>query len=437
MKRKFDSKAHVSRGSRASAQAVIMAVAAVMLAACDTKVTNPGRYEDRFLDAEAAHEAVVNGAERALADALNDISYTTAAVTRELFPAGSTGAYGISPRQQQGILAFDDDHVEWTNVQRSRFVAEQGFLRFKAELASSNKPFDGYKAGARAALVAGYANRLLAENWCQIALDKGPLITSDSVLRRAESWFTTALAMATTGKIDEIKNAALAGRASVRVGLGSWAGAVADAAQVPDAFRYTSKHTAVEDPQFNMIYYAGASQPYRAHTLWRTQYDEYYTATKDPRVKWSFNPAQAEGDAAVLDLGKVPFHRQEKYTEKSSPINLSSGGEMRLIEIESTLRDGDYANAVTKINALRSRAGAPPISAASLEEAWTLFKRERGIELWLEGRRLGDRRRWLKTSTPGALHSLELPGVISKLSDKQSMCYEVPRSEQETNPNAR
>lgn len=40
------------------------------------------------------------------------------------------------------------------------------------------------------------------------------------------------------------------------------------------------------------------------------------------------------------------------------------------------------------INALRVAVG--PVGPSSLEEAWTRFERERGFELWLEGRGLGD-----------------------------------------------
>ncbi len=63
------------------------AVAAVLLVAavtaCDTDVTNPGRYEDQFLDLPSAHMAVVNGSARSLSDGLNDVAYTTAAISRE------------------------------------------------------------------------------------------------------------------------------------------------------------------------------------------------------------------------------------------------------------------------------------------------------------------------------------------------------------------
>jgi hypothetical protein len=49
---------------------------------------------------------------------------------------------------------------------------------------------------------------------------------------------------------------------------------------------------------------------------------------------------------------------------------------------------------------------APWPVPATLAEAWTLLKRERGIELWLEMRRMGDQRRWDTENTPG---SYELP----------------------------
>lgn len=47
------------------------------------------------------------------------------------------------------------------------------------------------------------------------------------------------------------------------------------------------------------------------------------------------------GDGAVECVeccGKVPFYRQLKHPEKSSPTNLSSRREMRLIEAEPALR---------------------------------------------------------------------------------------------------
>jgi hypothetical protein len=113
---------------------------------------------------------------------------------------------------------------------------------------------------------------------------------------------------------------------------------------------------------------------------------------------------------------------------------------MRLIEAEADLRDGNFGDAVITINAVRQAANAPTVNANTLNEAWTLLKRERAIVLWLEARRLGDLRRWKANNTPGDLDPLEVPsGSVDVGSHlvKQDLCMPVPRSEQDTNPNVR
>jgi starch-binding outer membrane protein, SusD/RagB family len=76
------------------------------------------------------------------------------------------------------------------------------------------------------------------------------------------------------------------------------------------------------------------------------------------------------------------------------------------------------------------------VAATTLDEGWRLLKRERGIELWLEARRLGDLRRWKASNTPGALDPLESVGAGSHLA-RQDLCFPIARSERETNPNFR
>lgn len=412
------------------------ALAAVLLlaaGACDFfEVTNPGPVEDRFLDDPAAHAALVNGAARALSDALNNIAYTTAAITRELFPAGSTSSFGITPRQQQGILGYDDEHTGWTSHQRARAIAEGGFERFRDVLEKEGQSVQSYRPAAQAALWAGYANRLLGENFCEITIDDGPPIPSVEILERAETWFTTALGIAQEIGDAALIHAALAGRASVRVGIGDWAGADADAQQVPADFTFEMEDHEVETDQYNRIYWAGAGTPYRAHTVWNTVYEQYYLDTNDPRVPWV--DTGLLGDAAVMDLGRVPFYRQMKYPQRSSNIRLSSGPEMMLIRAEYRLRNGDWPGAIDLINEVRGAAGVARVSAADEVEAWTLLKRERGIELWLEGRRMHDLRRWEAEHTPGELHPLEVPGEASRLVPNRSLCYQIPKAERETNP---
>ena len=138
----------------------------------------------------------------------------------------------------------------------------------------------------------------------------------------------------------------------------------------------------------------------------------------------------------MLQLGKVPWYAETKFNKKESGINLSSGWEMRLIEAESKLKGGDVTGAMALVNKHRVALGLTAWSAATTTDAWTMLKRERGIELWMEARRLGDLRRWKATNTPGVLSDFEIAGgAKSYLDAAQDLCYPIPLSETQTNPN--
>ena len=410
-------------------------IGALLSSACDVKVVNPGPVTDSFLDRSEAHQALANGAKVLLADALANVAYTTGAVTREIFPAGSTSAFGISSNQQAGRLLFDDEHVSWTSHQRARNVAEVAFARFEAH---PDVKIDTYRPAAEAALWAGYANRLLGEAFCAAVIDGGAEQPSRVFLERAETWFTRAMQVGTASNLPNVAMAARAGRASVRANLGKWAEAVQDAQGVPDNFVFNMDYTTTQVSQYNRIYWASANRPYRAHTVWNTYYEEYYKATNDPRTPWSQNANIPRGDAALGILGgqRALWYYQTKHNKEDAPIRMSSGWEMRLTEAEALLIAGQWQQALPLINKRRVALNLQPWTAASLDEAWTVYKRERGIELWLEGRRIGDLRRWKENNRPGALHPRETAGnPASYLRADQTLCYPIPKAEYETNPN--
>jgi starch-binding outer membrane protein, SusD/RagB family len=410
------------------------ATAAAVLGGCDTSVLNPGPVTDSFLDNTSAHQALANGAMVQLADALTNVAYTTAAVTREIFPAGSTSAFGISANQQQGRLLFDDEHVSWTSHQRARNVAEVAFARFEQAIGAGS--MNAYRPALDAALWAGYANRLLGEAFCDAVIDGGAIQPRQVFFERAEQWFTRAMALAAAQNQTNLGLAARAGRASVRANLGNWSGAVADAQGVPDAFVFNMAYTNTQVGQYNRIFWAGANRPYRAHTVWNTFYQQYRLDTNDPRTPW--NQTTLLGDAALGLLGgqRAPFLPQTKHNAEGAPIRLSSGWEMRLTEAEALLVAGSWQAAMPLVNKRRVALNLQPWPANSLEEAWAMYKRERGIELWLEGRRMGDLRRWKEANRPGALHPLETAGdPQSYLRADQTLCYPIPKAEYETNSN--
>lgn len=428
---------HDGRAGRTMRRAAGCTLPALVLAGCSHMfdVTNPGPVQEQFLDNPAAQVAIVNGAGRDLSDALNWTAYTSGAVTREIFPAGSTGSYGITVQQQVGQLTQEESDAYWDRAQRARYEAEQGAARLKKVLPAAD--YAKSKNVAQILLWAGYANRLLGESMCDAVIDGGPRQDYKTFLQRAEANFTEAMSIATAAGDPKMAQAAQAGRASVRADLGNWQGAAADAATVPDAFVYQMPYYTTDADQYNRLFWAAANSPYRAHTVWNTVYQQYYLDTKDPRVPWRQDAKAKFGDAAVLSIGQVPWYPETKYAAKDAAINLSSGWEMRLIQAEAKLTAGDVAGAMPLINKHRVALGLAPWSATTAADAWTALRRERGIELWLEARRLGDLRRWDAAKTPGALSELEVPGNKSYLEANRSLCYPIPLSELQTNPNLR
>jgi starch-binding outer membrane protein, SusD/RagB family len=400
-------------------------VAALALAAgCDLQVTNPGPIQAAFLDNPAALTAVVNGAGRDLGEALNWTAYTGGAVTREVLPSGSTAAFGISVRQQLGILSPDDGGDWWNQAQRARWTAEAGVARVKEVLGTSAS---NSATLAQGLIWVGFSNRHLGEHFCDAVIDGGAKQAHTVYFERAEAAFTEAITVATAANNTSLRDIATAGRASVRLLRGNLTGASADAGLIANnAFVYRMPYYVNTVAQYNRIYWASANQPYRAHTVWGTFYENYRRTTRDPRVPFDSSLTVRFGDAAVTSLGgQVRWYFQTKYPVRESSINLVSGWEMRLIEAEALLVGGDVAGAMTKLNARRLALNLTPWTAANATEAWTALKRERGIELWLEGRRMGDFRRWAALNRPGEQENMA----------GRNLCFPIPLSELETNPN--
>lgn len=418
-----------ARGMGRSGLAVV--ATAALLTACDVSVINPGRVQEDFLLKAEAQAAIVKGIGRAASEAQNWVGYTGAAITREIHPSGSTGSFGIQVEWQNGELDYETIDTHWNLSQRARWWGDDGIAKI-SEAGAENPELLG-----QAYLWAGYSYRLLGENFCDAVIDGGPRQPRSVYYERAIARFDEARA---NGSL-EVAMAATAARASVKAFLGDWTGAVADASTVPDDFVYHMPYHSTEGTTtHNRIQFASQAEPYKAHTQKFTKYEEYSLSDNnpngDPRVP--FRVTDETGDAAVLCCGQVPWWPQTKYPDPGADIPLSKGTEMRLIEAEAMLVAGDWEAALIKINGLREAAGAELAMAANALETWTALKRERGIVLWLEGRRLGDFFRWNRDNTPGERHPLErASGSQTEGSHlvQQDLCFPISRSELETNEN--
>ncbi|MGQ0649220.1 MAG: RagB/SusD family nutrient uptake outer membrane protein [Gemmatimonadaceae bacterium] len=413
------------------------------LASCDLKVSNPGPVEDSFLSVEAAHDAVVNGALRAFNTALgtdgSNFSMCGAVIAREWFPSGQTGSFACSVQEFRNQLTPDQAGVV-NRGQLARWLAEQGAARIKE---TRGDRFKDYALAAPVLLFVGYSNRLLGEHVCKTVIDGGPEMPFITHFERAEAAFTEALAIATTRANTQQQYAALAGRASVRIWRGNWPGAAADAALVPKDFSYATPFNIVAMNQSNSLAIATTDQVRRNFSQWSTFYGDNFDQFKDRRTpyrKFPDTPFRV-GLGSLPDLGdgrgaigQVQYWQQRKHIREDGPIELSSGREAQLIIAESRLRAGDVPGALTIINEIRTAVGVPLRQATTSEQVWTWLKLEKLIELWLEARAVGERRRWMGDGTdpaaPGPLPAnLRMDDRIGK-----DRCYPISQQELDTNP---
>ena len=391
------------------------------IAACDLTVTNPGPVQDDFLNDEGAFPAVLQGVRRLHALGYTRIALDGAMQSLEAIPGGL-----FDTEFKKGILTSDNSDDNWENLQEARWVAEDGARRLAEVGAGSGSIY------AELLIQAGYANRTLGHNMCTAVIDGGAGQDHMAYFDRAEQHFTEAISAASAAGDDDLVSAAQAGRADVKMWKGDWSGAVADARMVADGFQFQLHYYDLDFPDSNEMMFRQASLPWREYTIWNTFMEGYYEDTGDPRMAWRDNPADP-----ITMVDNLPFLVQLKFTEFTSPHTLSSGWEMRLIEAEDILvnRPSDFQDAVDIINQVRTRNISdldgnplPEVTAADVEEAWSLLKQERRIELWGENRRLGDLRRWAATNRPGAQPLEDMSG--------RSSCFPIGITEVRTNPNS-
>jgi len=462
---------------------IVFALAgAVLTAGCE--VLNPGPVGDEFIDLPASQAGLVNGSWERLNRIIGSGAYDLSMVAREIFHGGQTGSYGHGVSAQAGNLGGWSDAGPYNNGQQARWIAEEAIRRFNAR--GDVDP----AMMTRAYIAAGYANRVNGDFFCWGVIDSGPLKPGSHYWERAEENFTKAIAAAPNS---DFRAQAYAGRAQARLALENWAGALADAKQVPTDFRLDVKmdfSTGGVTGNQNQVYWANGGDPstFRSFSIRFTYYDTYYADTGDPRTPWRDFPLLEDrvcvGGLQGFPGNRVPCTQQRKYKTRDDDIRIASGAEMRLIEAEAMLRSnpGSWQQAMQIINANRTRyisdktqRPLEPWTANNLDDAWTFLMRERGIELWLEARRFSDMRRWeryipeygtmvanasgvleaqpLQKTTPGTLDwpdfesRMTNPTVniftqnargrpaINGQSAPREICYNISNTERENNPN--
>jgi hypothetical protein len=280
---------------------------------------------------------------------------------------------------------------------------------------------------ARAALYAGYSLALLGEGFCSATISSldasgavvyGTELSRQQVWTEAEARFTRALAAAQAAgaSADAVRNAALVGRARVRMNLGRYAEARADAAAVPNGFVFNATASTLNTDRQNRV------QAESNATSASSSVGPRYLNLNDPRV------------THTASLGTSPTgvarYGQTKYAAAGTPIPLATWREAQLIVAEVEARQGSVATAETILNTFRARGNQAPVALATREAALAEVIEQRRRELFLESHHLGDLLRFGITPTPAAGTAYHAGGVYGT-----QLCMPLPQIERDSNPN--
>lgn len=277
-----------------------------------------------------------------------------------------------------------------------------------------------------AAAYAGYAYVFLGEGFCTMAIssvniDKsltyGGEIQRDSVFKLAIARFSEAITFATTASNTDIRTMAYLGRARAKLNIGDYAGAKADAQQVPSGYLKVASASETAANRINRVY--------AENSLTGLQFSvgEPYRSMGDTRVPIvrATRPPSATG---------IPHYYQTKYPTGSTPLPIATYEEAQLIIAEADIRANSLATALPIINASRTRGGQTVLFTGTTQAEYLAeLIDQRRRELFAESHHLGDVIRYNIALQPPAGTPYHFGGTYAN-----QICLPLPAAERLNNP---
>ena len=272
---------------------------------------------------------------------------------------------------------------------------------------------------ARNAAMAGFSLILLGEGFCEGVIDVGAAMTPAQLFEQAEARFDKAITAAQAANDQNLLNLARVGRARARINMGDDAGALADASEVPTSFVYNATADINAGRRNNRVFQQNNQN---ANV---TVAPEYRNVT----VNGAPDPRVVAIDDERMSADQVnPVWLQGKFSGLSASFPIATGVEARLIEAEA--RGG--TEGVGVLNTLRARSGVglPALTTAESADFTAALVEERRRELWLQGNRWYDIRRFNLQLTPAVGVTYAKGGSYG-----DQRCWPLPDAEKLANPN--
>ena len=425
---------HTALRGRLTTLGVALAIAST--AGCgditSLKQENPGQLSAGTIYVPANANLIVNGAIADFDCAFARYVVGSGLLMDELITAiGNTDNYDYERRTIQSNRAYGTGGCGGANQQPSiyttlsvaRGVADTALA--KLEGWTDEQVLGRSKLVAQAAAYAGYSLILLGEGMCSAAINLGPELTPAQLFAEAKTRFDKALTAATAANDAATLNFALLGRARALIDAGDLPNAAIDAATIPSTFvaNFAAAGTDVRRQNFVFLHtaqnsFSSIDPSFRAVTI---------GGVADPRV-------------AVTNSGKlgtapgVQVWTVNKYPTVTTVMPIARYAEAQLIVAEAKAATGDLAAAAAAINAARNtRTGMPQYDATgqTAPQVKDQIIEERRRELFLEGHRLGDVRRYNLALNP----AVGSPYTTGGGTYGDQRCFLLPDVERINNPN--
>jgi hypothetical protein len=277
------------------------------------------------------------------------------------------------------------------------------------------------------AAYAGYSLVLLGEGMCTAAINVGPEMTPAQLFAEAILRFDKAVTAATTTADATTLNFARLGRARALLNAGNLSAAETDAASIPAGFVVSTSPDAINARRQNFVFvHAGGLNSF---------------STVDPTFRnLTLLGGAADPRVLVTNTGRsgtapgTTIWTANKHAALTTPMPIAKYAYAQLIVAEARVAAGDLAGAETAINNARNtRAGMTQFAFAGLTaaEVRDTVLEDRRRELYLEGHRLGDIRRYNLPLIPATGSTYTAGGGTY---GAQS-CFPLPDVERINNPN--
>ena len=410
----------------------IALVAVVGAGACDNmlEVENPAAIDDVDLNDPSLATTLANSALGRAQRSFDNLAWFSAVFTDEAV----NGHNFIQWKEIDLRQMRDDNDLGYFGIIHDwRYMADTTAFRLETLLPTADT------RTAQSYAMAGYAYIFAGEFLCESPVNvSAQVYTSDELTAMALPRFQKAIDIGTAAKAagqnattaDNIINLARVGMGRALLQLGRKAEAAAAVANVPANYVWMMRYSNNTGGENNLM---------REATTGANRYfgvDVNFRNLNDPRIRHAATPVFGHNTITPLYTpfqvssysGWLPTGAGVGYANDTG-IRFASGLEARYIRAEA---EGPNATTLALVNERRA-VGNQPATTATGDALMAELRRQRSIDFYADGHRLGDLRRYKKQGIgdffPKGAHPVALWGDYGT-----SECLPIPRAEKTGNP---